>query len=514
MWLRQHARVGIVAVAFAVAAAFAPGGGASKVCDITDYGAVGDGKTLNTDAIKAAIEACTSSPLSHESSADLSAVLESSPAINTILIPGPSRSPSSTESASNAPAAATTQGTMQPAHPQRSSSNGSGSSITYLSAPFTLPSYTSLYIGDGTTLAATTDASLWPVIRGVLPSYPRPVENDGNMTGYYAPFIGTAPNATHVTLGGPGRIDGQGRRWWFASGRLPGHKKTILHTRPRLFQPTFASNVTVRDLTIVDAPFWVLHFYACDSVLVENTTITAPIWSRNTDCIDPDSSTNVLIRNCSLAGGDDQVAIKSGQDEPGRLFGRPSAGITIEDVKIKWGDGISIGSEMSGGVHDVLVRNVQIYDVLHPLRIKTGYGRGGTVQNITFEDIAIGGVAAPPLQTGRGRRIRAHGEEQAPSISIAGTAITVDEFDGNIPANASHARDGWPVVRNVTFRRVTARDVLTAGVFKCIPEMPCTGIVLENITVHALHGFSCSNISGPNSASTVQPPSCISHSKV
>ena len=112
--------------------------------------------------------------------------------------------------------------------------------------------------------------------------------------------------------------------------------------------------------------------------------IAAPVYSRNTDCIDPDSSTNVVIRNCTLSGGDDQIAIKSGQDEAGRRFGKPSVNITVENIIVLHGDGISIGSEMSGGVHNVVVKHVKFNDVLHPLRIKTGYGRGGEVSNVSI----------------------------------------------------------------------------------------------------------------------------------
>ena len=139
----------------------------------------------------------------------------------------------------------------------------------------------------------------------------------------------------------------------------------------------------------MNAPFWVIHLYVCDDVLIEGVTVAAPVYSRNTDCIDPDSSTNIVIRNCTLSGGDDQVAIKSGQDEAGRLFGKPSINITVEDIHCMHGDVIYIGSEMSGGVSNVVVRNVKFNDVLHPMRIKTGYGRGGTVKNVLFENIVL-----------------------------------------------------------------------------------------------------------------------------
>jgi len=212
--------------------------------------------------------------------------------------------------------------------------------------------------------------------------------------------------------------------------------------------------------------------------------VTAPVWSRNTDCIDPDSSSNVLIRNCTLSGGDDQVAIKSGQDAAGRAFGRPATNITVEDVNIPYGDGLSVGSEMSGGVFNITFRRIKLGDVLHPLRIKTGYGRGGCVRNVVFEDIELASLG-----------------------QVSGTGITVDEFDSNIQPNASHDPIGWPTVRDVAFRNVRG-GALTAGVFKCIADVPCVGITLDNVTITSVRGFQCLHVSGSNTG-IVRPSSCI-----
>jgi polygalacturonase len=86
----------------------------------------------------------------------------------------------------------------------------------------------------------------------------------------------------NVTISGGGTIDGQGRVWWERSGRLPGHPDTLLHTRGRLIEPAFSTNIVIRDVTLRNSPFWTVHLYACDRVRVENITIEAPVWSRNT----------------------------------------------------------------------------------------------------------------------------------------------------------------------------------------------------------------------------------------
>ena len=394
------------------------------VCNVRDHGAKGDGKALDTQAILECLRVAE----------------HGQPTV--VLLPSPGK---------------------------------------YLSAPFNLTSGTTLRIVEGATLLATDDASLWPVV-AELPSYPRPVENDGNMTGRYAAFIG-AFHASGIVIEGGGTIDGQGLAWWFRSGRLPGHAKTIQHTRGRLIEPMYSSEVVIRNVRIKDSPFWTIHPYACDDVLVEGVTISAPVWSRNTDGIDPDSSTNVAIRNCTLSGGDDNIAIKSGQDGAGRSFGRPTVNVTVDGIEILHGDGISIGSEMSGGVRNVSISNVNIALALHPLRIKTGYGRGGAVEHVSFENVSLGGLEN-------------------------NIAITVDEYDGNIPANASRAPEGWPTIRDVSFTNIRGRAI-TAGIFTCIPEVPCKDIRLSNIQISSLHGFvNCTHVEG-ESGDNVSPKLCF-----
>jgi polygalacturonase len=306
------------------------------------------------------------------------------------------------------------------------------------------------------------------------------------MWGRYQAFIG-GEYVKNVTISGGGIIDGQGKVWWQRSGRLPGHAKTLKATRGRLIQLAYCQDLVVRDITLKDSPFWTLHPYACDNVLIERVKITAPVWSRNTDCIDPDSSTNVLIKNCTLDGGDDQIAIKSGMDEPGRHFARPAANITIDDCILNYGDGISIGSEMSGGVYNVTVRRIKMSDMLHNMRIKSGYGRGGRVSNILFEDIQL---------------------SEARHFETGVTAITVDEFDNNVHANASHDPDGWPTIDDVEFRRVQG-GALQAGIFHCIDEVPCRGIKLTNVTIKPrIKGFDCKNAFGVFHG--VKPALCLS----
>lgn len=118
-------------------------------------------------------------------------------------------------------------------------------------------------------------------------------------------------------------IDGQGSGWWHMDG--------LTHGRPRLIEPMYCKNFSMVGVTVQNPPFWAMHPYVCDNVLFENITFSAPPNSPNTDGIDPDSCSNVVIRNFNVIHcGDDAVAIKSGKDAAGRAFNKPSYNILIE----------------------------------------------------------------------------------------------------------------------------------------------------------------------------------------
>jgi polygalacturonase len=188
----------------------------------------------------------------------------------------------------------------------------------YLLSPFNMTSNMELFLDDDAVLMASTDFNHWTVVEP-LPSYP---------TDYrYGPFIG-GDNIVNVTIRG-GTIDGQGQAWWDAE-----RDGELLHGRPRLIEPRYCQNFQLIDVHVMNPGFWGVHPYACENVLVEYVVFTAPNDSPNTDGIDPDSCSNVVIRNLTASCGDDAVAIKSGQDEEGREFAMPSKNILIEGGNI------------------------------------------------------------------------------------------------------------------------------------------------------------------------------------
>lgn len=252
----------------------------------------------------------------------------------------------------------------------------------WLTAPFNVTSHMTLFLAEGATIVGSQDVDLWPILPP-LPSYGRGRELPG-------PRYGSLIHGQHiddfVLTGHNGSIDGQGSWWWRQHQR-----KNLRYTRGRLVQFMWSSNIEITNVTLQNSPFWHLHPYDCTNVTIRGVTILAPLNAPNTDGIDPDSCTNVLVENCYISVGDDAVAIKSGWNQYGIEYNRPCVNVTIRNIiaHSQISAGISIGSEMSGGIEQVLVEGVYIWGSRRGVRIKTSPGRGGYVRNILYRNLTL-----------------------------------------------------------------------------------------------------------------------------
>ena len=222
----------------------------------------------------------------------------------------------------------------------------------------------------------------------------------------HSPMI-YAKHATNIAITGQGTIDAQGGRE-FASWsqievsdrnrlRKMGEKLipvterifgkgTIL--RPSCIQFMGCSRILVEGITIKNSPFWTIHPVYCDNVIVRSITIDSHY--PNNDGCDPESTSNVLIEKCIFRTGDDAIAIKAGRDADGREIGRPSKNIVIRNCLFQSEcNGLCIGSEMSGGVENVYMDNIQIGTVKNALYFKSNRDRGGYIRNIQVSNITI-----------------------------------------------------------------------------------------------------------------------------
>jgi polygalacturonase len=174
--------------------------------------------------------------------------------------------------------------------------------------------------------------------------------------------------------------------------------------RPHFVQFNRCRNVLVEDVRIIDSPFWVLHPYLCRDVVIRRVQVRAH--GHNNDGVDPEMSQNVLVENCVFDQGDDAISVKSGRDQDAWRINVPSRNIIMRNCRVKNGHQLmAIGSELSGGVENVLVENCHFDNagsgarstINNILFVKTNERRGGYVKNIHVSNVSATRIAGGVL---------------------------------------------------------------------------------------------------------------------
>ncbi|PHT42918.1 hypothetical protein CQW23_16943 [Capsicum baccatum] len=347
----------------------------------------------------------------------------------------------------------------------------------WLTAPFNLTSHMTLFLAEGAVILGIDDEKYWPLMPP-LPSYGYGREHIGPR---YGSLIHGQNLKDIVITGHNGTINGQGQAWW------KKYKQRLLNnTRGPLVQIMWSNDIVISNVTLRDSPFWTLHPYDCKNVTMKNVTILAPIFDApNTDGIDPDSCEDMLIEDCYISVGDDGIAIKSGWDQYGISYGRPSTNIVIRNLVVRSmvSAGISIGSEMSGGVSNVTVENVHVWSSRRAVRIKTAAGRGGYVRhiayrNLTFVNVRVGIV----IKTDYNEHPDGEFDPKAVPILEDISYVSVHGEGVRVPVRI-HGNSEIPV-KNVTFRDMSV-----------------------GITYKKKHIFQCSHVQG-RVIGTVFPAPC------
>jgi len=165
------------------------------------------------------------------------------------------------------------------------------------------------------------------------------------------------------------------------------------YLRPPFIQLYRCQNILIEGVTIKDSPFWLINPVLSTSVTVRGVTCNS--FGPNNDGCDPESCMDVLIEDCVFDTGDDCIAIKSGRNADGRRVGVASENIVVCNCEMKAGHGgVVMGSELSGGIRNVFVESCRMSspDLERGIRIKTNAMRGGGVENLKVRELEVGTV--------------------------------------------------------------------------------------------------------------------------
>lgn len=249
----------------------------------------------------------------------------------------------------------------------------------YKTRSIELTSNMTLYLCAGSELSFSDEIEKYEILDGEFEGIARPM---------YKPLIYMS-HLKNVAIKGQGKINGNGRRWWEKIW-----DKTLVEARPCLIYFEYCENIKIEDVSLTMSPVWTIHPLYSKNVVVHGVTIVNPADSPNTDGINPDSCQNVRISDCYIDVGDDCIAIKAGVEET--PVKRVCENITITNCNMIHGHGgVVIGSEMSGGVRNVVVSNCLFQDTDRGIRLKTRRRRGGFMKQLSFNNIIMDRVMCP-----------------------------------------------------------------------------------------------------------------------
>jgi exo-poly-alpha-galacturonosidase len=372
---------------------------------ITDYGAVADGATVNTKAIQAAIDKCATSKTG-----------------GVIVVP----------------------------------------KGIFLSGAIFLKQGVNLLVEKDGVLKGTTNIDDYPMIQ---------TRWEGTEELWTSSFV-NAEGVTDLDISGEGTIDGSGEEWVqknpyrrpaTTDGVVPPPASPVARRgRPRLIGIQNSKRVRIANLNLHNQAVWCLFILYSEDVLADGLRITAEHNIPSSDGIDIDSSKHVRVNNVYIDVNDDCISIKSGKDADGLRVNRPAEDIIIENSHFAYGHGgVAMGSETSGGIRNVEVRNC-IADSGNwaPIRFKTQPSRSGVVENITY------------------RNIKLHETKQAFEFNLEWRMV---------PPIAPPAAV-LPVVRNVSIINVSG-DVESVGVIHGLAGSPIQGVTFKGCKITAKKGF-------------------------
>ena len=246
--------------------------------------------------------------------------------------------------------------------------------------------------------------------------------------------------------------------------------------RPELVALRNCERVLLEDCVFQNSPSWNLHPLMCRDVIIKGVTVRNPYQAQNGDGIDLDSCDGSLIIDSSFDVGDDGICIKSGKDEDGRRRGIPCRNLIVDNCTVFHGHGgFVIGSEMSGGVENMMVRNCRFLGTDVGLRFKSARGRGGVVRNIHADNIYMTDIITEPVLFDLHYTGVSAVEAAAKGVKAENEAFEVNE--------------GTPEFRDITISNIRCNGAGRAMYFNGLPEMPVKNVTITSCTITSRKGI-------------------------
>jgi polygalacturonase len=385
----------------------------------------------------------------------------------------------------------------------------------WLTGPIILKSNLELYTEPGALVVFSGNKDLYPVIetsfegldtwRCISPIYGKNLENvaftghgiwDG--TGDAWRFVKRSKmtvNQWKELLASGGVVNKKGDEWYPSEQFKAAHETANMNVptglnskeeyeairdflRPVMVSIQNSKRVLFDGPTFQNSPAWGIHPLMVEDLIVRNLTVRNPWYSQNGDGIDIESCRNVLVENCNFDVGDDAICIKSGKDEDGRRRGVPCENIVIRNNIVYHGHGgVTVGSEMSGGVRNMHVSNCTFMGTDVGLRFKSNRGRGGVVENIYMSDIRMVNIPTNAI-----------------SFNLYYSGMSVSEMlaagnEGEL-AKMEPVTVETPQFRNIFMRNIVVKGAGQGVVLQGLPEMNLENVVLTDMLIEADKGFS------------------------
>ncbi|HUW92451.1 MAG TPA: glycosyl hydrolase family 28 protein [Bacteroidales bacterium] len=393
----------------------------------------------------------------------------------------------------------------------------------WLTGPVILKSNINLHTEEGALVIFSPDKDLYPLIETSFEGY--------NTYRCISPIFGK--DLHNIAITGKGIFDGTGEAWrpvkkdkvteshWkdlVKSGGVVGDSGSIWYPsqsykeaqemsemnvprqlttkedfekirdflRPVMVSLVSCSRVLLDGPGFQNSPAWCIHPLMCEDLTIRNITVKNPWYSQNGDGIDIESCRNTILYNSNFDVGDDAICIKSGKDADGRKRGMPTENLIIRDCIVYHGHGgVTIGSEMSGGVKNMSVSGCTFMGTDVGLRFKSNRGRGGVVEDIYFSDIKMINIPTQAISFNL-----YYGGLSVSEMLAAGTNIETTK--GKIPG----VNEETPVFRNISIRNLTCKGAMQGIYLQGLPELNLENIYLEDIDIEAENGMACIDADG------------------